>query len=395
MKYRNAKDILPLELVEALQDYIQGSYLYIPKRENESSKCEKQTSYKIELEKRDRHIYTKYLEGWDNQKIAIIYHLSESSIRRIILKQRQQYERIKIKMNDIIKLWKIDQGEMNQIYDSAWDISGRYVLKVYNNLSELERNIQTLKVLHEMKIPVAEIVCLDNGEEYVYDDNHYYILTRKLSGSNIVNIIEDKTIAYKMGEIIGNLHIAFQKCESKLIFWNNSLLSEMNGWVKEELYKSEWTLVEESEFIESVERLGNLYEKLPTQLIHRDIHFGNFLFNKGNFSGYIDFDLSQRNIRIFDICYFMLGLLVEEEGNIMNKEEWLKILFKVVSGYESKIKLKDIEKKAFPYVMENIELLFIAYFIGSNDMSCAKDAAKIFHFVRENENEIWQRINIA
>lgn len=45
--------------------------------------------------------------------------------------------------------------------------------------------------------------------------------------------------------------------------------------------------------------------------------------------------------------------------------------------------------------MENIELLFIAYFIGSNDMSCAKDAAKIFHFVRENENEIWQRINIA
>lgn len=284
-------------------------------------------------------------------------------------------------MNDIVKLWKIDQGEMNQIYDSAWDISGRYVLKVYNNLSELERNIQTLKVLHEMKIPVAEIVYLDNGEEYVYDDNHYYILTRKLSGSNIVNIIEDKTIAYKMGEIIGNLHIAFQKCESKLIFWNNSLLSEMNGWVKEEFYKSEWTLVEESEFIESVERLGDLYEKLPTQLIHRDIHFGNFLFNKGNFSGYIDFDLSQRNIRIFDICYFMLGLLVEEEGNIMNKEEWLKILFKVVSGYESKIKLKDIEKKAFPYVMENIELLFIAYFIGSNDMSCAKDAAKIFRFV--------------
>ena len=34
---------------------------------------------------------------------------------------------------------------------------------------------------------------------------------------------------------------------------------------------------------------------LPVQLIHRDVHFGNFLFDEGKFSGYIDFDLSQRN----------------------------------------------------------------------------------------------------
>ena len=29
-----------------------------------------------------------------------------------------------------------------------------------------------------------------------------------------------------------------------------------------------------------------------------------FLFYNNKFSGYIDFDLSQINIRIFDICYF-------------------------------------------------------------------------------------------
>ena len=42
------------------------------------------------------------------------------------------------------------------------------------------------------------------------------------------------------------------------------------------------------------------------------MHFGNFLFQEGSFSGYIDFDLSQKNIRIFDLCYFLAGLLAEE-----------------------------------------------------------------------------------
>ena len=44
-------------------------------------------NYKTELEKRDIHIYTKYLEGMSNKQLSQIYNLSESSIRRIIVKQ--------------------------------------------------------------------------------------------------------------------------------------------------------------------------------------------------------------------------------------------------------------------------------------------------------------------
>lgn len=42
----------------------------------------------------------------------------------------------------------------------------------------------------------------------------------------------------------------------------------------------------------------NLYSKLPIQLIRREVHLGNLLFDNNKFSGYIDFDLSQKNIRI-------------------------------------------------------------------------------------------------
>lgn len=42
-------------------------------------------------------------------------------------------------------------------------------------------------------------------------------------------------------------------------------------------------------------------------------------FQEGKFSKYMDFDLSQRNIRIFDLCYFMLGLLLRFFREIMSK----------------------------------------------------------------------------
>lgn len=49
-------------------------------------------------------------------------------------------------------------------------------------------------------------------------------------------------------------------------------------------------------------------------------------YDNVNFSGYIDFDLSQRNIKKFDLCYFMTGLLSEEEMFNILEERWFDIL---------------------------------------------------------------------
>ena len=51
MKYKNAKDILPPELIEMLQDYYEGGYLYIPQRTAAAKR--KETAYKVELEKKE------------------------------------------------------------------------------------------------------------------------------------------------------------------------------------------------------------------------------------------------------------------------------------------------------------------------------------------------------
>lgn len=195
-----------------------------------------------------------------------------------------------------------------------------------------------------------------------------------------------------MGYAIAQLHTAFIKCQREVEFWDNSLLKEMKGWIRENLTNNEWKILNEEEYSKTVELLESVYDFLPKQLIHRDVHFGNFLFFEGDFSGYIDFDLTQRNIRIFDICYFLTGLLAEETEDAFTKIEWIENSKSVIAGYESIIHLSAKEKEAIPCVMECIEILFVAFFISMNDTKHANDAYHVFRFIQNCESDIKNEI---
>ena len=48
MKYKNANEVLPNDLVNLLQEYVQGEYLYIPIK-NRYKALNVETEYKTEL----------------------------------------------------------------------------------------------------------------------------------------------------------------------------------------------------------------------------------------------------------------------------------------------------------------------------------------------------------
>lgn len=393
MNYKNANHILPERLVQEIQRYVQGEYIYIPIKDKVINATP--TEYEQELIKRNEHIYTKSLEGISNSELANRYHLSASSIRRIIIQQRKGYEAMNNKIRKIINEWDIEKKYVKQIYDSPWQIGEDFCLKTYEDVNMLQRNIKILTILENMGIPVGGIVFTKDRKTYAKDTEYYYILTNKLSGCNITNIHKDTAIASEMGRVLARLHKAFRECEEQDEFWENSLLKEMNGWIKSVFVKNSWKYIDESAYDILIGRLEKLYDKLPVQLIHRDVHLGNFLFDNEKFSGYIDFDLSQRNIRVFDLCYFMLGLLSEEESLDISEEQWFDILKYFFSGYEQENELLPEEKQAVPYVMEAIELLFVAWFMEQNDKKCAEDAMKIYQFVEKNEEEILETIGSA
>ena len=83
MKYKNAEEILPLELLEQIQNYVHGEYLYIPICGKKKAWGEKSGSKK-ELKERNLMIKEKYKNGYHVLELAQEYFLSESSIRKII-----------------------------------------------------------------------------------------------------------------------------------------------------------------------------------------------------------------------------------------------------------------------------------------------------------------------
>lgn len=392
MKYVNAKTVLPEELLNKIMEYVDGKYLYIPKKESNKSIWGNQTIYKREMELRNIKIYEHYLIGMSYLEIANMYHLSEKSIRRIVLNEKRKMEIEKVKISDILTRFGISK-DIKQIYISAWEVHGEYVLKQYSNLSELKRNIDTLKILYAENIPVPKIIQTLDKKDYVSQGEQYWLLTEKIKGENIVNMEQCNNVwFFEMGKILAQLHNAFHKLEDKINYWNNSLLGEMESWVLENIQQKKPEYLEENDVLDSIKRLRNVYEKLPKGIIHRDVHLGNFLFSEGVFSGYIDFDLSQKNIQIFDLCYFMLGILLEEEENKISKERWFEVLKYVVDGYDTERKLTEDERKSIVTVMENIELLFVAYFIGEQDEQAAKESAKLYYFCRENYDLIKQKV---
>jgi len=90
MSYNNAENVLPMELVQMIQKYVDGRYIYIPrKNENRKSWGEK-TSTKKELSIRNSEIYINYLSGINTTSLAEKYFLSIKSIQRIILNEKNK-----------------------------------------------------------------------------------------------------------------------------------------------------------------------------------------------------------------------------------------------------------------------------------------------------------------
>ena len=175
MNYKNANKILPDKLVLEIQKYVQGEYIYIPIKDKIINTIP--TEYEQELMKRNEHIYTKSLEGMNNSELAYRYHLSASSIRRIILEQRKSYKSMNNRIQQIINEWHIEEPKVMQIYDSAWQIGDYFVLKTYKDVNMLQRNIKILTILEDMDIPVGGIVLTKDKKTYAKNDEYYYILT--------------------------------------------------------------------------------------------------------------------------------------------------------------------------------------------------------------------------
>ena len=90
MNYVKAKNVLPAQLLEKVQEYASGTYLYIPQKcENRKNWGESKDS-KNWYKRRNQRIYKNYKEGFSVREISQKFFLSEKSVYRITCAQKKR-----------------------------------------------------------------------------------------------------------------------------------------------------------------------------------------------------------------------------------------------------------------------------------------------------------------
>lgn len=261
----------------------------------------------------------------------------------------------KTRVKKLLSHWDLQDSEVTNIInentgrqnENVFYIGDEYVIKYSANLASIKKT--TI---------FADVVKLKNGNDYLQSGDLYFIITNRIKGKQLKceDVFEDTGIAYTIGVNIAKLHNklnAYDNTDFKQVDIYNDCIECMDNiqYLTQE-FKEDYK-----------NTFGKVINQLPTQLIHRDINPSNMLFDNGEFKGFVDFDLTEVNIRIFDICYCATAILSGCFSNTnIDKNKWLEIPDNLVTGYDSINKLTDCEKQAIPYVIYSIQIICISYF---------------------------------
>jgi hypothetical protein len=90
MPYLKGEEALPPELLAEIQNYVQGSLLYIPRRGRERLGWGRRNGAREAIDRRDAAIKEASARGVPVDEIADDYALSSDAIRKIIYRSRER-----------------------------------------------------------------------------------------------------------------------------------------------------------------------------------------------------------------------------------------------------------------------------------------------------------------
>lgn len=275
------------------------------------------------------------------------------------------------KISELLRFWNLENEPITDIYyentgeqnHHAYYIGSSYVIKFTANLGELRKHISLSRALTDAGLTAAAPIDTVDGREYTEDNGIWCFVARRLSGSQIN--AEDlysgdyHEKAYFVGQIIGKLHTALQNVDA--VVDDMDLYDQVAGWAMPQAKRV--MALPDNFCMDYTATFGELFAHLPKQIIHRDPNPGNIILCDDRW-GFIDFDLSQRNIRIFDPCYAATAILSEslDEAAPGKLDKWLEIYHSIIRGYDSIVPMTPEERAAVPYVVLSIQLICVAWF---------------------------------
>lgn len=84
MSYINAEEVLPKNLIDEIQKYIDGQLMYIPRKNENVLSWGEKNGTKVKLAERNQMIVNRFYSGETITELSQAYYLSEKRIQGII-----------------------------------------------------------------------------------------------------------------------------------------------------------------------------------------------------------------------------------------------------------------------------------------------------------------------
>ena len=84
MGYTNATEVLPKNLLEAVQQFIDGKCVYIPRRDDRKMAWGERTQTRANIRARNREIHARHARGTGVRELAAEFYLSPKTIAKIL-----------------------------------------------------------------------------------------------------------------------------------------------------------------------------------------------------------------------------------------------------------------------------------------------------------------------
>jgi len=87
LDYKKGSEVLPARLLKEIQEYVEGSLLYIPKKTSKASWGSKSGARQL-IDRRNSTINTLFERGVSIADLAEQYHLGEDTVRKIVYRRK-------------------------------------------------------------------------------------------------------------------------------------------------------------------------------------------------------------------------------------------------------------------------------------------------------------------
>ena len=243
-----------------------------------------------------------------------------------------------------------------------------------------------LRLLHQRGLPVAVPLPTHAGDTWVAHDDALHELLPWLPGvtGTAARGDDERAWAARLGTTVARVHRDLASLPASLSAAGAPMrldaVASLEGWVAPALERHADSLDLprlRPLLARAVEDLGEAEAALPVQLIHRDLHPDNLLYEGDALSGVLDFELACTGPRLFDLAYCGTSVLLADWDVRARRARWPSLFAAMVDACERAGGLVPAERAALFPMLCLIELMFIAYAAdnGDTDVALANQAA--------------------